>query len=450
MRLLEILILLTPIPYFLWPVISKRTRPSLIAALPFAGIILLLLHLVLEGYRWQVIPAYGLTAVLFLAALWRRTRKPDSNGRPQDNRRVLPTLKGLFGILLVVLAAVLPAALPIPKIKEPTGPYQVGTTTYHWIDSSRQETFGPEPGGPRELMVQIWYPAEPLAGAEPASWYSEIEIAGPALANTLDLPSFLLNHLVYARTHSVADAPLADFQAEFPVLIFSHGLGGIRVQSTFLMEALASEGYIVASIDHTYGGAITVFPDGRTAVFDSAVIQGDANEAGNTLIHIWAEDGRFVLGQLAQLNEQDPDGRFTNRLRLDQIGYVGHSTGGGTAFLFCLIDDRCGAGVALDGWLNPISPEIDNQPIEQPFLFLKAEDWSTPENSAATQTAHDRRQTPGEIITLPGTRHYNFSDLPLLSPLTPQLGLAGPANGPETLAAISAYTITFFNTHLRN
>jgi pimeloyl-ACP methyl ester carboxylesterase len=162
------------------------------------------------------------------------------------------------------------------------------------------------------------------------------------------------------------------------------------------------------------------------------------------------EDGRFVLDQLEQLNEADPNGRFTNHLRLDQIGYFGHSTGGGTAFLFCQVDDRCGAGVALDGWLNPISQEIAAQPIEKPFLFLKAENWSTPENSAAIQAAHDSRQTPGEIIILPGTRHYNFSDIPLLTPLTPQLGLTGPANGRETLIAISDYTITFFNDHLRN
>jgi predicted dienelactone hydrolase len=331
---------------------------------------------------------------------------------------------------------------------EPSGPYKIGTTTYHWVDESRVEQFGPEPGGPRELMVQIWYPAQPAEGAEFTPWHSDIEIAGPALANWLELPSFLLNHLVYARTHSVPDAPLSDDQPQFPVVIFSHGLGGVRVQGTFLMEALASEGYVVASIDHTYGGAVTVFPDGRVALFDVSTIEGDAVAGGNRLIHIWAEDGRFVLDQLGRLNDGTIDGRFTNRLQLDQIGYAGHSTGGGTAFLFCLEDEQCGAGVALDGWLEPIAEEVAERPIERPFLFLKAEDWSTPENSAAIETADELRDTQGYVLTIPGTRHYNFTDLPLLSPLTPQMGLTGTADGPETLKLINEYTINFFNDQL--
>jgi dienelactone hydrolase len=246
----------------------------------------------------------------------------------------------------------------------------------------------------------------------------------------------------------VADAPLLAAQSQFPLLIFSHGLGGVRMQNTFLMEELASQGYVVASIDHTYGGAVTIFPDGRVALFDTATVEGDITEAGNKLIHIWVEDGRFVLDQLEQLNNQDPDGRFTNRLRLEQIGYFGHSTGGGAAFLFCQLDERCGVGVALDGWLDPLIDEIAAQPMTKPFLFLKAEDWSTAENSAAIQAAHDARQTPGSVITIAGTRHYNFTDIPLLSPLTPQMGLTGPANGRETLTQINNYTLTFFADNL--
>lgn len=447
MRPFEALLLLTPIPFFIWPVVSRQRRPTYILALPLPGFLFLLLHLIVEGYRWQMFPAYGLTAVLLLYSLWQWRRPPMGQpGRPRS--RLAAVLLAVGGLLMVGITAVLPIALPVPHLAAPDGPYEIGTVTYHWIDERRAEIFGPEPGGPRELMVQIWYPAEPAADAKPMPWHSDIETAGPALANTLNLPPFLLDHIALSRTHSVADAPLAADQSQYQVLIFSHGLGGVRMQNTFLVEELVSRGYVVAAIDHTYGGAVTIFPDGRVALFDLSVLEDNISEAGNTLIHTWAEDGRFVLDQLEQLNAADPDGRFTGRLRLNQVGYFGHSTGGGTAFLFCQIDERCGAGVALDGWLDPLAEEIAAQSIEKPFLFLKAEDWSTAENSAAIQTADESRSTPGSIITLPGTRHYNFADLPLLSPLTPQMGLTGPANGRETLETINDYTFTFFNDNL--
>ena len=441
MRLFELLLIFSLI--FLWSVVVNPKRRQLFLALPIASLSLLLIHLLIEGYRWQMIPAYGLTAVLSLYSLWQ-WRAAQSHKR----RRWVSILIGLVGLLSLLITAALPAILPVPRLAAPSGPAAIGTVTYYWVDNGRQEIFGPEPGGPRELMVQIWYPAEPVDDADTVPWHEDIKTVGPALANWLGLPPFLLDHIALSRTHSVAGAPLLSANNQYPVLIFSHGLGGVRMQNSYQMEELASHGYVVASIDHTYGGAVTIFPDGRVALFDSATIDGDVAEAGNRLIHIWAEDGRFVLDKLEGLNEQDPDGRFTNRLSLDQIGYFGHSTGGGTAFLFCQLDERCAVGVALDGWLNPLNDEIADQPITRPFLFLKAEDWSTVENSAAIKAADEARQTPGSVITVPGTRHYNFTDIPLLSPLTPQMGLTGPANGRETLSIINDYTLSFFNAHL--
>lgn len=450
MRLFETLLLLSLIPYFIWPVISKKDRPSWAAFSPVVGLFILPLHLLIENYRWQMLPAYIFTAVLSIYTLWRWNRRRKQDGSSQPGNRLVSILMGLSGLLLVAITAVLPAALPIPRLAPPSGPHAIGTATYYWVDNSREETFGPDPGGPRELMVQIWYPAETVEDAEFVPWNSDIKIVGPKLAEWLGLPPFLLNHLTLAKTHSVAYAPLLETQHPFPVLIFSHGLGGVRMQNTYQMEELASQGYVVASIDHSYGGSVTLFPDGRVALFDPETVEGDIAQTGNRLIHVWAEDGRFVLDQLEVLNEQDPTGRFTNHLSLEQIGYFGHSTGGGTAFLFCQIDARCGVGVALDGWLDPLNPEIAAQAITKPFLFLKAEDWSSPENTAAIEAADSARQTPGSIIILPGTKHYNFTDIPLLSPLTPQMGLAGSANGRETLSTINDYTLSFFNSYLES
>jgi hypothetical protein len=39
--------------------------------------------------------------------------------------------------------------------------------TYHWVDGSRPELFSPDPDDRRELLAQVWYPAEKVAGAMP-------------------------------------------------------------------------------------------------------------------------------------------------------------------------------------------------------------------------------------------------------------------------------------------
>jgi len=54
------------------------------------------------------------------------------------------------------------------------------------------------------------------------------------------------------------------------------------------------------------------------------------------------------------------------------------------------------------------------------------------------------------VISIDGTTHYDFSDLPFLSPLTPQLGLKGPINGKRVTAIINDYLLSFFDMTLKD
>jgi hypothetical protein len=51
--------------------------------------------------------------------------------------------------------------------------------------------------------------------------------------------------------------------------------------------------------------------------------------------------------------------------------------------------------------------------------------------------------------SIEGTTHYDFSDLPLLSPLTPQLGLKGPINGQRVTEIVNDYLVSFFEMTLK-
>jgi hypothetical protein len=53
------------------------------------------------------------------------------------------------------------------------------------------------------------------------------------------------------------------------------------------------------------------------------------------------------------------------------------------------------------------------------------------------------------VIVISGTKHFDFSDLPLLSPIAPQLGLKGPLNGPRVIEIVDSYLLNFFEMTLK-
>ena len=441
MRLLEIILLLILLP----PVIDAfvpAKRPFWINGLPLLAAVILLLHLVIEGQRWQMFPAYLLTAILGLLRL-----------RPQSNvkkRWAIAIPLGLVGLLWWLIALALPVALPVPRLMAATGSYAVGTTTVHLVDNGRFETYADDASAKREVTVQVWYPASPGENAEKAIYLPSLDVIGPAVAQQFDLPAFLLNHVNLTKLDIFQDAPAVQSADPFPIIIFSHGLAGLRVQNTAMFQELASQGYVVAALDHTYANAISIFPDGRVFLYDEdRVFPTDEprHVQANDLLHVWAADIGFLLDQMALW--QTEEGLFNGRLDSQNVGIFGHSTGGGATIEFCLQDSRCRAGVGLDSWVLPVSKNLLTNGLSQPFMFISTPHWLGPENQALGQTIFNNLTNDGYNLTLADTGHYDFTDFVLLTPLTPQLGLSGTINSQYSLMIQNEYIVAFFDQYLR-
>ncbi|RMG94468.1 MAG: hypothetical protein D6706_13755 [Chloroflexi bacterium] len=403
-------------------------------------------HLAFEGYRWQMIPAYGLTAVLLLLSLyrWRKSTLPNKS-------HLWRGISVVLGLIALVVSSALPWLLPVPRLPEPTGPYRIGTAVFHLVDPNRPEPYTDEPEDNREIMVQVWYPAENSANGTTVPYLDRLELAGPAIARNLDLPAFFLDHIGLARTHAILNAPPTDSGAPYPVIIFSHGLTGFRSQNTGMIEELVSQGYVVAAIDHTYGNAITVFPDNRVVLYDACRLFTDCQSnprEGHALVQQWAGDISFLLDEMEKWNNE-PDHLLNGRLDLAHVGVFGHSTGGGATLEVCWQDSRCTAGLVLDGWTLPVSTEILKSPPSQPFMFLNTPRWLGPDNKARGQKIYAALPNETWLIAIEGTEHFDFSDLPLLSPLTHQLGLSGTIDGNRIVEILDAYAVAFFNQYLK-
>jgi predicted dienelactone hydrolase len=450
MRPLEIGLAIILWLQLLWFVFRLPSRKKWSVRLLVLGFFTLLLHLIIEGYRWQMIPLYTLTLMFVVLTIFTRYRR-------QNNFLLWRGWKittAIIGILLLTLATTLPALLPVPKVPKPTGPYGVGTISSAYTDPNRMELYADQPEGQREFLIQVWYPIDPDTRGRAAPWMEDMEIMGPAIAEWIGLPSFFLDHIRLTKTNAILQANIAGDGGPFPILIFSHGWGGFRSQNTYQVEELASHGYVVIAIQHTYGAVATVLPDGDVAYINpealpSGLPDSESRLAANLLVSQWAGDMAFIIDQFGKLNQSDPEARFTGQLDTDRIGVFGHSTGGGAAIEFCANDSRCNAILGLDAYMTPVSDETIDKGLNQPALFLFSQTWSSEKNNQLFDELQTKNNAEIQSYTILGTSHYDFSDLPMLSPLAPQLGLKGPLNGKRVLRIINDYTLAFFNLYLK-
>lgn len=449
MRLFEILLLASECLVLLVlaiPRLRAVPRAPMVALLP---LVLTALQWAVEGARWQMVPAYAL-GLLFALVLLLVKRGPE---KPSLRFRLLRGSGLLLGSLALLVAAALPALLPVFKLPVPTGPYAIGTLTYHWVDSAREEVFTPAPGDHREQIAQIWYPAQPAPGSARAPYVENGHF--PSLARQLHLPGFFFDHLKYVKTHARTAAPVADGGGKFPVLVFAAGRGGFRQHNMFQVEELVSHGYVVATIDQPYAGSNIVFPDGREIAIAKPMLDFGFIEKISPYL---GEDAVFTLNQLAKLDRADPRRILTGRLDLDRAGMFGASLGGMTTSEACRLDRRFRACLILDA---PIPPDVVASGLKQPTMFISrgADSMRREGLDAAYIENHQKSMRtlfaslPGDgyLLSIPGMFHANISDFPYImaAPAASALGITGPADARQVHRIMNAYSLAFFDHYLK-
>jgi len=350
----------------------------------------------------------------------------------------------------------------------------VGKVTVHWTDESRIEPLSPNHAR-RELMVDIWYPAE-QSHAAPGMYLDaaayEKALGADGFQNFFREASAALKQGV--QTHTFPAAPYARAAGQSPVLIFSPGGGIGRELYAAQFEDLASHGYVVASISHPYDAIVTIFPDGRKIAYSeqrwpkTPSLEGEAN-----LIQVeWhATDIRFVLDELTSVNSaasrQLP---FAGHLNLARVGAFGHSFGGIAAAHACQLDRRIQACLNEDGVVakRPVFLDPRGWNMDQAFMLIlhdpptrrltdeEVAQMKIPRQlieailkrlDAAQEAALRNTGTGSYLVRLRSekTTHMDFSDLPLL----------GARDREEVekrtaiLATVRSYVLSFFDKYLR-
>ncbi|MFI9808516.1 alpha/beta hydrolase family protein [Streptomyces sp. NPDC052301] len=398
-----------------------------------------------------------------------------TNHQPRVRRRGVErrTLAVWAGAALCTLATVLPAAAtPVPShtsprhlaLPAPTGPYRVGEVDLHLVDRTRPDPWRSGQDH-RELMVGVYYPAKHTAG-RPAAPY--MLPAAAAHFDDVTADDYLGMNIPKGRadwagtvTHVTRGAPVAAGRGgRLPVLLYSPGLGEPRTWGTALVADLASRGYVVVTVDHTYESPEVQFPDGSLVTM---LPPTDPDPYVRKALSVRVTDTGFVLDRLEALNRHqnpDADGQplpegLAGALDMSEVGMFGHSMGGTAAALAMDADHRITAGIDMDGNLTNVDGSlmpVARHGLDRPFLLLGKDG----ETDTGPGWQAFRAHTPGwtRQLTLRGSEHASFTDAEALLPQlrlspcvqTADIGTIDPATATRT---DEAYVSAYFDHWLR-
>ncbi|MFW5692026.1 MAG: glutaminyl-peptide cyclotransferase [Chloroflexota bacterium] len=335
--------------------------------------------------------------------------------------------------VLLLLSIWIPASLQTATAQRPDaptyampGPYDVGVVETILEDAERP------------LTVTVWYPATAPDDAEPTT--------------------YALPPLRFTR-NGIADAPPDTTAAPYPLVVFSHGSGGYRFQSLWLVEHLASHGFVVMAPDHPTNTVLDGLNDeeayGQNLPLNYAYRPDDLRRVID-----YAEAATAAAGPLSSL------------IDMDRVAAAGHSFGGYTALAVggatlntdqlamtcastpdperfataCFIaeeadriaavrgfdatpegawptqsDPRVDAVIALAPWNNPILDAASLADNTTPTLIIVGtNDTVTPADRDSIPTFNSLINAPRALATLELAGHYIFVDQ--CAPLAIQFG----------------------------
>ena len=339
------------------------------------------------------------------------------------------TIRHTIQMIVLIGFSVVPMLI-FPQYKQlnTTGQYESKTANYTWTDKSRQETLS-ENQETRNVTVEFYYPSQYKDGTELAA------------------------------------------EETFPLIVFSHGAFGFIKSNYSLYQELASNGYIVCSISHTYHAFFTEETNGSMKLVNTKFMQEalDAtnglygNEEQKQLEDKWMSvrtgDINFILDTIEQmLKENSADPAFEH-MNIDSIGLIGHSLGGASSVQIARERDNIGAVIVLDGTHIGERIGIENgewvyneEPLNVPVLDMRAEDLSSAIQHSDNEYVNNHTlqiAMAGQAVTILGTSHMNFTDLPMFSPFLAKLLGTGTCDPNKCTEQIDSITLQWFNYYIK-
>ncbi|KAI1323397.1 hypothetical protein F5Y16DRAFT_383883 [Xylariaceae sp. FL0255] len=287
-------------------------------------------------------------------------------------------------------------------------------------------------------------------------------------------------HEVTAEDSEETLHPTDDPKATFPVVMFSHGLGGSRTCYSAVCGEMASNGFIVVAVEHRDGSGARsyvnlppnakapgvydaettdedhsykvdyIFPEDNAQDTSPNNARGVDTELRNAQIEMRMaelEEAHYVLGLInsgqgnmvyeTNLRRKGNVGSsskglenvdwadWKSRMFLDHVTAMGHSFGAATTVQITRLKDRfpwIGQGILLDAWgpATPILGEATQEPLRKPILAINSEAFMHwPDNFQRMADICKEARThdaPCWMFTIKGSTHLSQTDFAVLYP----------------------------------
>ena len=331
-------------------------------------------------------------------------------------------------------------------LPKPEGEYIIGTDVFTWEDTYRDEWFTKDKIDTRKIVVQVWYPAsEKSDSLYPYMDYADLRVK--SISKRIGKGKGFIKPATEVKTNTYFQAK--PIKKKFPLVLFSHGLGGYKTQNLINIETLVSQGYIVIAPDHTYDASITIFDDGTAIEFESGLPEDvSPKEFWETRIpqvNARATDMSFLIDKLQTMKNYD----LYNSIDFNKIGIFGHSFGGATSVVASWNDTRISACLNLDGWFVPIVDEIINNGLKIPFCYVGQESWdNTPLNYPKLNTFYKNCTDDTYVLKIKDTHHFDYADMPYFSNLG-RIIASGKNVDKDFTIRLSHLIAGFFNEYLK-
>lgn len=361
--------------------------------------------------------------------------------------------------------------LGIPPAK---GPHAVGCTDF-MMDHTVKGSF-----------FRLYYPCLETEKAEKPDWVPCREYFN-GLADFMkinrSLSERIFNYLFgCSKIPASMDAPFKSNE-KCPVIIFSHGLGAFRTLYSAICAELASQGFIVASVEHRDQSASATYyfrektesekakdkkPKTSASAEDNLVKEwmyyralrhGESEFAlRNKQVKQRADECILALDKLNEINSgipvqnvlQTPFDWTTleNSMDLCRIAVVGHSFGGATVIEALCKEVKFKCGVALDAWMFPLDDEIFPR-VKQPIFFINSEKFQWAGNISRMKKL-ESAVIQRKMITIRGTVHQSFPDFTFLTGnwIGKLMKLKGEIDPEIAIDLSNKATLAFLQRHL--
>ncbi len=391
------------------------------------------------GYKWQYMPIYFLICLYAVKYTFNFS----------FSNKLLKITSGLIIGFTFIISFLVIYYLPIPEFSIENKKYSVGyEEIYINIETRPQPSAFVEISNlgentNRELLVDIYYPSNDKT--EPNQLFRNTSTNwGKTVINYLNrtwninLPSYIFNHL--NLSYLDVGVGLDPINGELPVVIYTHGWSGEKIFATDQLINIASQGYIVIAIDHTGLAMFTELPSGT--IFNTG-----STEASTKVFDVMKEMSLDIQNTLNHIKN------LKYKINFDDLSIIGHSTGGGSAYLYCQ-SNKCSTLILQDPFFVPIIEELNNIELNSKTYFIYSQDWyvgNDEENSISeieVYRNYTKNKEFAEGYYMTDSAHYDFVAFGIISQLTKYTFLKGTINYKDSLQTNNYFNITALSNEL--